>query len=201
MRHALLSLGTRCVEDGRLDNAEDVFFLERMEIDAFIDDQSPDLRSVALRRRLLHRQQRRLRPPLQLGTLPAPFRRALEIAETLRLPLPTATDVHERLVGLPGSPGCASGSVRIARSPHDVTRLRDGEVAVVPLLVPGWVPLMVRAAAVVVDTGNHLAHACVLAREMGLPCVLGLGDATSRLRPGEWVSVDGGRGTVERIAA
>jgi phosphohistidine swiveling domain-containing protein len=198
MRRALLALGTICVDEGRMDSAEDVFFLDRVELDAFIDGHPIDLRASAAPRRLRHRLQQRLTPPLQLGELPGPFRRALQIAEVLRQPVCQA-GLHERLMGLPASPGCASGSVRILLAPTDIAHLRDGEVAVVPLLVPGWVPLIARAAAVVADTGNHLMHACVLAREIGLPCVLGLGDATARLLPGELVSVDGARGTVERM--
>jgi pyruvate,water dikinase len=89
--------------------------------------------------------------------------------------------------------------VRIARAPLDLSALESGEVLVVPLLTPAWVPLAAHAAAAVVDTGNHLMHACVLAREIGLPCVVGTGDATSRLRTGDVVEVDGAAGTVERL--
>ena len=197
MRRALLALGTICVENGCFDRAEDIFFLDKAELDACVEGRSLEMRAAIAARRRKHRLQRRLSAPLQLGDLPAPFRRALQIADTLRQPAPSPV-AGERLVGLPASPGTASGCVRIARTPEDIAQLRDGEVAVVPLLVPAWVPMMARAAAVLADTGNHLAHGCVLAREIGLPCVLGLGNATARLLPGEWVCVDGASGTVQR---
>jgi pyruvate,water dikinase len=185
------------VDAGQLDHAEDVFFLDRAELEAFIDGNTADMRGGVTERRRINRLQRRLTPPVQLGDLPASFRRALDIAETLRQPLPSAPG--ERLKGLPASPGRASGPVRVVREAAELARLMPGEVLVVPLLAPAWVPFAVHASAAVVDTGNHLAHACMLAREIGLPCVVGVGDATVQLRFGEWVCVDGGSGVVERV--
>ena len=197
MRRVLLKLGAACVQEGLLDVADDLFFLERAEVAAFVAGQPVEIRAVARARRRLYRRQRVATPPLQLGELPAPFRRALKIAEALRGPSPAGRG--ETLRGLPASPGRARGRVRVVLAPPELDALGAGEVLVVPLLTPAWVPLAARAAAAVVDTGNHLMHACVLAREIGLPCVVGAGDATSRLRTGEVVEVDGAAGTVERI--
>lgn len=199
MRRALLKLGAACVEQGLLDAADDIFFLERAEVVAFVGGRPVELRAAARARRRLYRRQRAATPPLQLGELPAPFRRALKIAEALRAP--STVGQGETLHGLPASPGRARGRVRVVRAPPDLEGLKEGEVLVAPLLTPAWVPLAARSAAAVVDTGNHLMHACVLAREIGLPCVVGAGDATSRLRTGEVVEVDGAAGTVERVGS
>ncbi len=195
MRRALLALGAICVDTGSLEHVEDVFFLDRAELEACLDGHSPDLRAAVRERRTLHRRQRRLAPPLQLGSLPASFQRALAIAEVLR----EAPRSAGLMKGLPASPGRASGAVRIIHEAAELAELRQGEVLVAPLLVPAWVPLAVQASAAVVDTGNHLAHACMVAREIGLPCVVGVGHATTSLRTGEWITVDGSSGTVERV--
>jgi pyruvate,water dikinase len=100
------------------------------------------------------------------------------------------------LHGLGASPGRASGPVRIISDLHESARLRDGEVLVAAMTAPDWVPLMRRAAAIVTDSGGMTCHAAIVSRELGIPCVVGTGDATRRLRDGEVVTVDGGRGTV-----
>jgi pyruvate,water dikinase len=87
--------------------------------------------------------------------------------------------------------------VQIVRGPEDFRSFRDGEVLVARLTAPAWTPLFGRAAAVVTDGGTLAAHASLVAREYGIPAVVGAGDATLRLRDGQAVTVDGGAGTVE----
>ncbi|MBL7487993.1 phosphoenolpyruvate synthase [Frankia sp. AgB1.9] len=100
------------------------------------------------------------------------------------------------LVGLAGSPGQASGQARLLRSPQEGDELRDGEVLVAEMTSPDWVPVMRRAAAVVTDSGGVTCHAAIVAREMGVPCVVGTRDATSTLSTGQLVTVDGTRGEI-----
>ena len=101
------------------------------------------------------------------------------------------------LVGEPASPGCASGAVCIVGVREDFRDFRDGEVLVARLTAPAWTPLFGRAAEVVTDAGTLAAHASLVAREYGIPAVVGAGDATLRLRDGQVVTVDGAAGTVE----
>jgi pyruvate,water dikinase len=109
-----------------------------------------------------------------------------------------ATTSQRALVsGSPASPGRATGKVRIVRSSDEFDRLKAGEILVAPLTAPAWTPLFSRAAAVVTDVGSALAHASIIAREFGIPAVVGCVDATTRLRDGMVVTVDGTRGTVE----
>ena len=102
-----------------------------------------------------------------------------------------------RLVaGLGAAPGRASGAVRLLRSLEEADALAPGDVLVTHMTSPDWVPLMRRAAAIVTDSGGMTCHAAIVSRELGIPCVVGTGDATRRLRGGELVTVDATRGIV-----
>jgi pyruvate,water dikinase len=99
--------------------------------------------------------------------------------------------------GTPASPGRASGAVRVIRGPEQFDELEPGEILVAPMTAPAWTPLFSRAAAVVTDVGSPASHASVIAREYGIPAVVGCGDATARLRTGLRVTVNGSTGNVE----
>jgi phosphohistidine swiveling domain-containing protein len=111
-------------------------------------------------------------------------------------PAPRADHV---IRGQPGSSGCVEGLVRRIDSPAEGHRLQSGEILVTSTTNVGWTPLFPRAAAVVTDIGGSLSHAAIVARELGIPAVVGCGDATMRLRTGDRVRVDGGRGVVETL--
>jgi rifampicin phosphotransferase len=106
-----------------------------------------------------------------------------------------ARSTADLVVGHPGSPGVARGPVRIVRTLADAHTLRPGEVLVAETTAPPWTPFFERAAAVVTDVGGMLSHSAVVARECGVPAVVGTGDATHRLRDGQLVEVDGAAGT------
>jgi pyruvate,water dikinase len=121
------------------------------------------------------------RPITTLGgaaeTAPPPSRKAL---------------VH----GLGASPGIASGAVRVLEGPSEGASLLPGEVLVAAMTSPDWVPVMRRAAAIVTDAGGMTSHASIVSRELGIPCVVGTGNATARLTDGLVVTVDGTTGTI-----
>ncbi len=98
--------------------------------------------------------------------------------------------------GLAASAGRASGVVRVLQTPDEGQRLQTGEVLVAPMTSPDWVPTMRRAAAVVTDGGGMTSHAAIVSRELGVPAVVGARNATSVLRDGELVTVDGAEGLV-----
>jgi pyruvate, water dikinase len=98
--------------------------------------------------------------------------------------------------GLGASPGLVSGAVRVLHSFQEGKKLQAGEVLVAPMTTPDWVPTMRRAVALVTDGGGMTCHAAIVSREIGVPAVVGARVATSRLRDGEIVTVDGGRGLV-----
>jgi rifampicin phosphotransferase len=105
------------------------------------------------------------------------------------------------LTGLRGSPGSASGVARVIRSLGDADRLGAGEVLVTETTAPPWTPLFGRAAAIVTDAGGILSHCAVVAREYGIPAVVGARAATRSIRDGQRVEVDGTRGTVRILDA
>ena len=103
----------------------------------------------------------------------------------------------DAITGFPGAAGVVEGTARVLRAPEDGGQLRDGEILVTTVTNIGWTPIFPRAAAVVTDVGAPLSHAAIVARELGIPAVVGCGDATTRIHSGDRVRVDGGAGTVE----
>jgi pyruvate,water dikinase len=117
-------------------------------------------------------------------------------------PVPGEEESGTLLVtGLAAAPGTASGAVRILRSPDEGARLVSGEVLVAPMTNPDWVPTMRRAAALVTDGGGVTCHAAIIGRELHLPTIVGARTATTVLRDGEVVTVDGSKGVVTAGAA
>jgi len=101
------------------------------------------------------------------------------------------------LKGFAGASGRVEATVRVLGTPEQSGDLQKGEILVAVSTNVGWTPLFLRAAAVITDVGAPLSHAAIVARELGIPAVVGCGDATMRLRTGDRVRVDGGLGTVE----
>jgi pyruvate,water dikinase len=100
------------------------------------------------------------------------------------------------VTGLGASPGRVSGVVRVLHDPADGSSLQAGEVLVAPMTNPDWVPTLRRAVAVVTDSGGITCHAAIVSRELGVPCIVAARDATSLLRDGMVVTVDGAQGVV-----
>lgn len=106
---------------------------------------------------------------------------------------------HEEIVrGLGASPGIASGTARILASIEEADRFRRGDILVTRMTAPDWVPLMRQAAAIVTDEGGTTAHAAIVSRELGIPCIVGTREATKRIPEGEKVTVDAREGIVYR---
>jgi pyruvate,water dikinase len=101
------------------------------------------------------------------------------------------------ILGMPGSAGRVEGTVRRLDDPEDGDELKPGEILVAAQTNIGWTFLFPRAAAIVTDVGAPLSHAAIVARELGIPAVVNCGDATARLRNGDWVLVDGAQGVIE----
>jgi phosphoenolpyruvate synthase/pyruvate phosphate dikinase len=145
-------------------------------------------------RRDLRAEQARLVPPRQVGHSNRMMQKVWDSFPKLVGAVPSDRAI---VSGVPASAGRATGSVRVIRRPEEFSELQPGEILVAPLTGPAWTPLFNRAAAVVTDVGSAAAHASIIAREFGIPAVVGCGDATSRLRNGMRVTVDGTTGNVE----
>jgi pyruvate,water dikinase len=103
--------------------------------------------------------------------------------------------VGDGLRGSPASPGVVSGIARVIRSPAGA-RLEPGEILVAPSTDPGWTPLFLTAGALVMEMGGMMSHGAVVAREYGIPAVVGVARATEEIESGQRVTVDGSAGTV-----
>ena len=102
--------------------------------------------------------------------------------------------------GNPCSPGKATGTARIVMSLAEADKLKPGDVMIAPATMPAWTPLFASIAAVVTDAGGVLSHAAIVAREYNIPAVLGTGRATSEIKDGQQVEVDGDAGVVRVIS-
>ena len=109
----------------------------------------------------------------------------------------SAVNPSSLIKGFPGAAGVIEGSVRVLGSSEEGSQLQAGEILVTTTTNVGWTPLFPRAAAVITDVGAPLSHAAIVARELGIPAVVGCGNATMRLHTGDRVRVNGGFGTVE----
>ena len=100
------------------------------------------------------------------------------------------------LVGTPGSPGLVEGIARVIKDSSEFDKLRSGEVLVAPYTNPAWTPLFEIASAVVVDTGGMMSHAAIVAREYGIPAIMGTVDGTKKIKDGDKIQVNGNNGKV-----
>ena len=100
------------------------------------------------------------------------------------------------LTGSPASPGIASGPVRIVRNASEIDKVKTGDILVAEMTTPDFVPAMKRAVAILTDRGGRTAHAAIVSRELGIPCIVGAEQATATLRDGQVITVDGSHGKV-----
>ena len=112
---------------------------------------------------------------------------------------PTESESADVLYGMAGSPGLARGRVRVVRSLAEGESLEAGEILVAPTTAPPWTPLFARAAGIVTDAGGILSHCAVVAREYSIPAVVGAKRATTVLRDGQLVEVDGTNGRIHIV--
>lgn len=186
VRRALLELGRRLTAGGVLAKPEDVFHLTRAEL---VGAEPASVGDAALARELSQAVERRAAAGRALAGTPM---------VDIRSPQPP-TGGRILACGAPGSPGCAEGRVRIVRDESQFGALLPGEVLVAPFTNPSWTPLFQRACAAVVDSGSAASHAAIIAREYGIPAVMGTGSGTTTLVDGDWVRVDGALGLVLAI--
>jgi rifampicin phosphotransferase len=203
LRRFCLAVGDRLVAKGVFDRADDVFYLYRDEVVAALEaaEGSVDQRALVAGRRATFEQASRTPAPINLGTpppppeVPDPFMDAVVIRLLGFVPAEESTD-PAMLKGVPGCQGAYTGTARVVRSLEEAGDLEDGEVMVCEMTLPPWVPVFSVAGAIVADTGGVLCHTAIVAREMGLPCVVGTEAGTTAIRTGQTITVDGTKGFV-----
>ena len=175
VRSHLIRRGDELVRLGRVNQPDDILFLEPDDIAA----DASDLRRLVAERRREWEQWCRVTPPEVIGT---PGAVAAVIEATV-----AAAGAGE-LRGAPASRGTVTGAARILLSPEDVGRLQPGDVLVCVMTTPAWTPLFGVAGGIITETGGMLSHPAITAREYGIPAVLAVQDATTRIRDGQVVT-------------
>jgi rifampicin phosphotransferase len=187
IRAGLLASGADLVAAGVLDRADDVCFLRLAELDHVWTRDAGHWRVlIAARRALDEREQRRAQLP----------RVILSDGRTFYEGLGNTRDGG--LSGSPVSPGVAEGRVRVVSDPATES-LNPGEILVCRATDPAWTPMFLAAAGLITEVGGMMTHGSVVAREYGIPAVVGVHDATRRLATGQYVRLDGSDGTIELL--
>jgi pyruvate,water dikinase len=187
VRAALLEGGQELVDAGVLERTDDLFVLRLRELKVLAMNAPGDWKGLVRARRTAdHREQRRQPiPRLLLSDGTAVF---------AGLSSPANSDA-EALVGSSVSPGAVEGRVHVVFSPANAS-LQPGEILVCPGTGPSWTPLFLAAGGLVMEVGGMMTHGSVVAREYGVPAVVGVDRATQRLQTGQRVRLDGGSGRV-----
>lgn len=202
------------VDAGFLDTAEDMFYLNRFELDTALFDVVDSWAigvpargkkrwqaEIARRRPIVTALQAASAPPAygippQQVTDPFAVMNYGVTTERVQDWLGASDGATDKLNGIPGSLGIVEGPVRVLRSEKDLPLLQPGEILVAPITAPSWAAAFAVAAGVITDIGGMMCHAAIVCREYGIPAVVGTGFATARLTTGQRVRIDGKAGTV-----
>ena len=209
--------GALLARNGFLEDVEDVFQLSRYEVGSALDELVLTWATggvalgpkhwppIVARRKEILEKLGEWTPPPAIGVTPE----AVTDPMTIMLWGVTTERVQEWarqqeggsvLNGAAASPGVVEGVARVVRSPDQIGDVRDGEILVCGSTSPAWAPIFSKIRATVTDVGGVMSHAAIVAREYGLPAVVGTGRATSAIRTGQMIRVDGSEGTVTLLA-
>jgi rifampicin phosphotransferase len=194
IRDLAIRIGRRLTREGTLDAADDILYLARGEIADLILGPRP-VQPLVVARRAEHARQRAMQAPPTIG-------RTHAMGSVSGAPAATpdaAGPAVELLRGVGASAGIIRGPARVTLDPGDFGRIAPGDIVICPATNPSWVPIFAIAAGLVTNTGGVLAHAAVIAREFGLPAVVGVAGATSRILEGRTIEIDGTEGTVRLL--
>ncbi|MDG1846407.1 MAG: PEP-utilizing enzyme [Acidimicrobiales bacterium] len=176
----------------------DLWFILESELDGYVKNPSAFDEQVSDRKAVRKELSRRVPPFTFEGDLPNPstwpLRKNISSEEYPNL------NVGETLEGFGGCPGIAEGTARVVTDPSRPGSLGPGDILVAPLTDPSWTPLFVPTEAVIVDVGGQMSHAVIVSRELGMPCVVAVTDATQRIKDGSRIRVDGSSGIVTLLA-
>ena len=205
MRRVLLAIGERLTTLGSLTVADDIFYLTLAEVKAVLTAQVEGQASGLAypekidERKALAAKFANATPPPMLGTLPEgepPNDPVSRMFLKMEGEIPTSPPIKHELRGNAGSAGVARGIVKVLRQIKDSAKLQPGDVLVAESTAPPWTPFFANIAAIVTNNGGVLSHTAVVAREYGIPAVVGTQVATLHLCDGQLVEVDGTLGIV-----
>jgi len=197
MRELLRELGQRFVNASAIEDAEDIFWLEKDEIQTCVEMLETDLALENLsnqveKRKAFNKKVSQVTPPpmIPMKERVMGFKSEIFIAKT------EDAQGGNLLKGVPASAGVVTAPACVLHGPEDFNQMRPGDVLVAGTTTPAWTPLFAMASAVVTDIGGPLSHGSIVAREYGIPAVMGTGVATHRIQSGQVITVDGTNGEV-----
>jgi phosphohistidine swiveling domain-containing protein len=201
MRKMLLELGKRMVQKGTIDEAEDIFWLIEDEVEQAIAEleleKEPEVQfqTVIRQRKTAWQGEKRVTPP------PVLPRHSKLMGFNLEKWTPVQTGELDQVIhGVGTSPGQVVAPASVLSGPEDFGRMSQGKILVAAITTPAWTPLFALAVGVVTDVGGPLSHSSIVAREYGIPAVLGTGIASRRIQTGQTIAVDGSLGNVSLVA-
>jgi pyruvate,water dikinase len=189
-RAAARAIGEQMVADGQLSEPEDVFMFTLPELIAPVPADDPA--ALAAERRATHDEYRTLDIPDLFNGVPIPFAIGAE---------DHAAHAGDTVTGTPVSAGVVEGVARLVIDPEADEGLQPGEILVCRTTDPSWASAMMLAAALVIDIGGPISHGAIIARELGIPCVIGTRTGTAQIRSGDRLRVDGSKGEVVVLSA
>jgi pyruvate,water dikinase len=188
VKQILKDNATQLVAQGKLASADDLYFLTWQDLLAIWDDTATDWKPIIAQRRANLERYQELTPPMVITS----------DGETPVVQYSLDDVPSGALVGNPVSAGVVEGVAHVVRDPQLET-VQPGEILIATFTDPGWTPLFINAAGLVMEIGGALAHGSVVAREYGIPAVVGVRDAMTKLQTGQRVRVDGNRGFIEML--
>jgi len=199
LRQMLHELGRRFEQAGLIAQGEDIFWLEADEVEDAVASlerggQSSLAEQVA-QRKATHEVLKRVSPPPMLP----PKKKLFGFNMESWLPAAEDSQTGGTLKGVAASAGHVTAPACVLHGPEDFDEMRPGDVLVAGTTTPAWTPLFAMASAVVTDIGGPLSHGSIVAREYGIPAVLGTGVATRRIQSGQMIAVDGSAGVVTLV--
>jgi pyruvate,water dikinase len=185
-RSALLEVGEEFVSAGTLDRADDLVFMQLSELESLSRNEPQDWKAlIGGRRAAYQRELRRRQAPRVLVSDGRAFYEGIG----------AETDTGDAITGSPVSPGVVEGIVRVVLDPRGA-QLAPGEILVCPGTDPAWTPLFMAAGGLITEVGGMMTHGSVVAREFGIPAVVGVHQATLRLKNGQRIRLDGTEGKI-----
>ncbi len=196
IRQILRELGARFTQQGAIEKPDDIYWLTEAELQAAAERLDGGIALDSLESSI---QQRKVEMQSAMQLTP-PF--VLPQMKVFGFDLMSLRSKRGRggkanvIKGVAASPGKITATARVLHGPQDFNQMQPGDVLVAPITTPAWTPLFALASAVVTDVGGPLSHGSIVAREYGIPAVLGTGAATRRIHSGDTVTVDGAAGIV-----
>ena len=199
MRVVLICIGRKLVEEGVLDEPDDVILLKYNEMRYLLGDmENYDARSIVKERKAERAESEKIRPKDWIGTatesqLEFPYLGLWGFPEKLHI----EQDATDSVSGIAASPGVVEGPAKVVLTEDEFDQVKKGDIMVCQMTNPAWTPLFALIAGIVTDAGGTVSHPAVMAREFGIPAVIGCSVATQRIKSGDRLRVNGSTGVVE----